>query len=135
MKRCSTSLVTREIKPTMKYYLTPPGTVTLNSWCSEDVEKLERLCMADGNVKWYRYYRKQFDLKKLHIVIMGLPWWLRCKESPGCRRLGSIPGLGRSPGGGHGNVLQYSCLENPHGQRSLQAVIHGLAESWTQLSN
>ena len=31
----------------------------------------------------------------------------------------SIPGLGRSPGGGHGNPLQYSCLENPHGQRSL----------------
>ena len=33
--------------------------------------------------------------------------------------LGSIPGLGRSPGGGHGNPLQYSCLENPHGQRCL----------------
>ena len=33
--------------------------------------------------------------------------------------MGSIPGLGRSPGGGHGNPLQYSCLENPHGQRSL----------------
>ena len=33
--------------------------------------------------------------------------------------LGSIPGLGRCPGGGHGNPLQYSCLENPHGQRSL----------------
>ena len=32
---------------------------------------------------------------------------------------GSIPGLGRSPGGGHGNPLQYFCLENPHGQRSL----------------
>ena len=33
--------------------------------------------------------------------------------------LGSIPRLGRSPGGGHGNPLQYSCLENTHGQRSL----------------
>ena len=33
--------------------------------------------------------------------------------------LGSIPGLGRSPEGGHGNPLQYSCLQNPHGQRSL----------------
>ena len=32
---------------------------------------------------------------------------------------GSIPGLGRRPGGGNGNPLQYSCLENPHGQRSL----------------
>ena len=33
--------------------------------------------------------------------------------------LGLIPGFGRFPGGGHGNPLQYSCLENPHGQRSL----------------
>ena len=32
---------------------------------------------------------------------------------------GSVPGLGRSPGGGHGNLLQYSCLESPHEQRSL----------------
>ena len=35
------------------------------------------------------------------------------------RDVGSIPGLRRSPGGGHGNPLQYSCLENSHGQRSL----------------
>ena len=36
------------------------------------------------------------------------------------RDTGSIPGSGRSPRGGHGNPLQYSCLENPHGQRSLE---------------
>ena len=35
------------------------------------------------------------------------------------RDVGSIPGSGRISGGGHGNPLQYSCLENPHGQRSL----------------
>ena len=35
------------------------------------------------------------------------------------RDTGSIPGLGRSPGGGHGNPFRCSCLENPHGQRSL----------------
>ena len=34
--------------------------------------------------------------------------------------LGLIPGLGRSPGGGHGNPRQYSCLENPHGRRSTE---------------
>ena len=34
--------------------------------------------------------------------------------------LGLIPGLGRSPVGGNGSPLQYSCLENPHGQRSLE---------------
>ena len=37
--------------------------------------------------------------------------------------LGSIPGLGRSPGGRHGNPLQYSCLEIPHGQRSLAGFL------------
>ena len=35
------------------------------------------------------------------------------------RDVGSNPGAGRSPGGGHSNLLQYPCLENPHGQRSL----------------
>ena len=43
--------------------------------------------------------------------------------------LGLIPGLGTSPGGGHGNALQYSCLENPHGQRSWWATVHGVAKS------
>ena len=46
--------------------------------------------------------------------------------------LGSIPGLGRSAGGGHGNPLQYSCLENPHGQRSLVSCSpSGIKESDT----
>ena len=48
--------------------------------------------------------------------------------------LGSIPGLGRSPGGGHGNPLQYSCLESPHGQRCLPGYSHGVAKNWTQLN-
>ena len=42
---------------------------------------------------------------------------------------GSIPGLGRSPGGGNGNSLQYSCLENPMDRGAWQATIHGLAKS------
>ena len=42
--------------------------------------------------------------------------------------LGLIPGLGRSPGGGHGNPLQYSCLENPHGQGAWRAAVHGVAK-------
>ena len=44
---------------------------------------------------------------------------------------GSIPGLRRSPGGGHGNPLQYSCLENYHGQRSLGYCPKGHKESET----
>ena len=48
--------------------------------------------------------------------------------------LGSIPGLGRSSGGGHGSPLQYSCLENPRGQRSLAVTDHGVAKSQIWLS-
>ena len=48
------------------------------------------------------------------------------------RDLGLIPGLGRSPGGGKGSPLQYSCLENPHGQRSLAGYsLWGCKESDT----
>ena len=56
---------------------------------------------------------------------LDFPGGVSGKESTcQCRRherdSGSIPGLGRSPGVGNGNPLQYSCLENPHGQRSLE---------------
>ena len=48
---------------------------------------------------------------------------------------GSIPGLGKSPGGGHGNPFQYSCLENQIDREAWWAIVHGVAKSWTQLSN
>ena len=44
---------------------------------------------------------------------------------------GSIPGSGRSPGGGNGTPLQYSCLENPMVRGAWRATVHGVAESWT----
>ena len=47
------------------------------------------------------------------------------------RDAGLISGLGRSPGGGNGNPLQYSCLENPMDRRPRQATVHGVAKSWT----
>ena len=46
---------------------------------------------------------------------------------------GLIPGYGRSPGGGHGNPLHYSCLENPHGQKSLMVIVHRVKKSQTGL--
>ena len=48
---------------------------------------------------------------------------------------GSVPGLGRSPGEGHGNPLQYYCLENPMDRGAWYATFHGVAKSWTRLSN
>ena len=66
-------------------------------------------------------------------VFLGFPHGSDGKESA-CYvgDLGSIPGLGRSPGEGHGNPLQDSCLESPHGQRSLAGYSPwGRAESDT----
>ena len=45
--------------------------------------------------------------------------------------VGSIPGSGRCPGEGHGNPLQYSCLENPTDKGAWQATVHGVTESQT----
>ena len=50
-----------------------------------------------------------------------------CRE----RELGSIPGLGRSPGEGHGNPLQYSCLGNPMDRGAWRAIVHGVTKSQT----
>ena len=47
----------------------------------------------------------------------------------------SIPGLGKSPGEGHGSPLQYSCLENPMDGGAWWATVHGVAKIRTQLSN
>jgi len=49
--------------------------------------------------------------------------------------MGSIPGLARFPGGGNGNTLQYSCLENPMDREAWRATVHGVAKSRTQFSD
>ena len=72
-------------------------------------------------------------------MIYGLPQWLSGKESA-CNAgdvgdVGSIPGSGRSPGGGHGNPLQYPCLENPMDRGAYWATVHGVAKSRTRLSD
>ena len=65
---------------------------------------------------------------------MGFPGGSDGKEST-CNvgDLGSIYGLGRSPGRGHSNTLQYSCLENPMDRGAWQATVHRVAKSWTGL--
>ena len=50
------------------------------------------------------------------------------------RDAGLTPGLGRSPGLRNGNPFQYSCLENPMDKGPWQASVHGVAKSWTRLS-
>ena len=65
---------------------------------------------------------------QLAIVVM-----FDSAEDP--RDVGSVPGWGRSLGGGHGNPLQDSYLKNPMDRRAWRATVHGVAKSWTGLSN
>ena len=65
---------------------------------------------------------------------LGFPGGSEGKESAcSVGDLGLILGLGRSPGGGHGNLLQYSCLENPMDRGAWQATVYGVAKSRTRL--
>ena len=62
-------------------------------------------------------------------AFMGFPGSLDGKESASnAGDPSSIPGSGRSPGEGHGNPLQYSCLENPMDRGAWQATVHGVAK-------
>ena len=73
---------------------------------------------------------------KLSSLGMGLPSDSDAKAST-CNAggLGSILGSGRSPGGGHGNPLQYSCLENPMDRAAWQATVWGITKSQTGLND
>ena len=78
-----------------------------------------------------------------HLILSGIPstMWtyqvlLVVKNPPtnarDVRNLGSIPGSGRYPEGGHGNPFQYSCLDNPTDREAWQAAVHRVAKSWTE---
>ena len=67
--------------------------------------------------------------------VLGILWWLSSKESAckagDIRDMGSTPGSGRSPGGGHGNQLQHSFLENAMDREAWRATIHWVAKCRT----
>ena len=71
------------------------------------------------------------------VLYVGFPGGASGKTLPAntedVRDLGSVPGSGRSPGGGHGNPLQYSCLENPMDRGAWRAVVRGVAKSRSRL--
>ena len=64
--------------------------------------------------EWFQLSSEFRSASPVALVVKNLP-----AAAGDARDVGSIPGSGRCPGGGHGNPLEYSCLENPHGQRSL----------------
>ena len=69
---------------------------------------------------------------------MGFPGGVMVKNplanAEGTRDVGLIPGLGNPLGEGDGNLLQYSCLENPMDRETWQATVHGVTKSQTQLN-
>ena len=67
---------------------------------------------------------------QVELVVKNLP-----ANAGDVRDVGSMPGSGRSPGGGHSNPLQYSCLENPTNRGAWWAIVHRVAKSWTRLSD
>ena len=70
--------------------------------------------------------RNYTGASQVALVVKNLP-----ASAGDIRDTGSIPGLGRSPGGGHGNPLQYSCLENPMDREAWRATVHRVAKSQT----
>ena len=84
-----------------------------------------------------RHFSNCYKLLLFLIIIpQGFPGGSEVKASAwNAGDLGSIPGLGRSPGEGNGNPLQYSCLENPMEGGAWQAIVHGVAKSRTRLSD
>ena len=65
-------------------------------------------------IKYLASYQAWIGASQVALVVKNLP-----ANAGDIGDVGSVPGLGRSPRGGHGNPLQYSCLEDSHGQRSL----------------
>ena len=69
-----------------------------------------------------------------NVINGGFPDATMVKNPPANARdagnVGSVPGLGRSPGGENDNLLQYSCLEIPIDRGARRATVHGIAKSW-----
>ena len=85
-------------------------------------------CGAGGGVSYNMTHCSAIGASQVALVVKNPP-----ANAGDVRDVGSIPGSGRSPGEGNGNLLQYSCLENTMDRGAWQATVHGVTKSWTQL--
>ena len=106
--------------------------VGCSPWGCKESDTTEQLSMH----AWALYQNWQIYLWSTTGYILGFPGGSDGKESTCNAGLqGSVPGLGRAPGEGNGNPLQYSSLENPMDRGAWQAIVYGVAESQTWLSD
>ena len=86
-----------------------------------------------GNAdKWHQTFSKNAVELEMGNPKEEVPWWLSGKNLPAnAGDTGSIPWLGRAPGVGTGNPLQYSCLEKSMDREACQATVHRVAKSRT----
>ena len=97
---------------------------------------------SQGTTQWWEYalvvtkMGRKSKKAYIYMYICSFPGGSEDKASA-CNAgdPGSIPGLGRSPGEGNGNPLQYSCLENPMDRGAWRATVHGVAKNRTRLSD
>ena len=123
------------------------GTPCPHGWVSNHVARDRLENSTDVSVRKYRKKKKPqliyLSIPKTFFITppKAQPWAsqaAQCKEPANVgdiRDARLIPGLGRYPGGGHGNPLQYSWIENPMDRGAWLAAVHGVAKSWTRLSN
>ena len=114
-----------------------------NSYLSWSCEGRHCVCLVAlvGSSNWSEqesggHLFSLFLFKKFFLscvtLIQGLSQWLTCNTGD-AGNLGSILESERSPGGGHGNPLQYSCLEYSTDRGAWWAMIRGVVQSWTRL--
>ena len=98
------------------------------SWVAVWPEQKKGNLAADPMNEHIMYLHVKLWASQVALVVKNLP-----AKAGVLRDAGSIPGSGRSPGGEHGNPLQYSCLENPMDRGAWRKTVHGVTKSWTQL--
>ena len=115
----------------------PTSCVSLFSLCSDLI--LEYAKPVPELAWWYWFQKRVPEPSPPHLTLwipLALDFFggSDVKEST-CNAgdLGSVPRLGRIPGGGHGNPLQYSCLKSPMDRGAWKATFHGVTKSWTLL--
>ena len=112
----------------MEYYMLNKNTPKYAAWsCRKCFSSFTNKFHSEFFINGFHFVKVAFfSASQVVLVVKSPP-----TNAGDIRDSGSIPGLGRSPGGGHGNPLQYSCLGNPMDRGAWQATAHRVAESDT----